>query len=754
MASDSSAQTHVSDTSSQHSVMEKSSTMGPSGAMDKASVHDTGGIPVTVDQQEQIMAIQQTVFGMVARNEPYLDILNHLCLMAEQLLPDSVASIMLLNTQDACMNVLTAPSVPAESYKALNGLIPGPVAGSCGTAVHQNEAVFVTDTLTDQRWADMRQVARDFNLCACWSMPVKDSDGNAIGSFALSSFEPREPSEFHKRVLGLSADIVSIVLSRQDQIQAYKKQKKRLQLLGIAIENASEGMVITDAENRIVEVNRYFEQATGYSAEEVEGKNPSYFSSGMQDRHFYDQMWQSLKEQDTWSGEIVNRRKDGSLLHQWLSLSVIRNQKGTIQNYVAVFNDLSDLKRERDRRLKALERDVLTGLPNKSALQAVLSDCQKKCSLLVLNVNNFSLINSAYGLDFADRILVAITSQLKSLLPGAQLYRLNADEFAAHYPQGTELEETFKRVRQYFFLNQITVDDLSFNISFTYGGANGCSDLMRKSLLAIKQAKVAGRGRFHLYSSEHDEVAQNQRLEYMHWNALLHRALNENCLVPYFQGIRDNHSGRIRHYETLIRMHIDDQVYGPFQFLNAAKLSGLLPALTRLMIDRSFEVMSEYDCTFSINITEDDLSQHFLIDYLTKKASQYGIEPSRVTLEILEGVSSSGKENNVDQLAELKKLGYKLAIDDFGTEYSNFERILELDVDSLKIDAKYIKNIDRDNTSFEITRAIVFFARNAGIPVVAEFVHSEAVQSVVESLGINYSQGYLFSEPSMDIQPD
>ena len=742
MASDSGVQTqHFSDSSA-------------SGRSADQPVTSASNVPVTTDQQEQIMEIQQTVFGMVAQNSPYTEVLDRLCQMAEKLLPNSVASIMLLNKDTGNMNVLSAPSVPTEGHQALNGLVPSPKAGSCGTAVYHNKAVYVTDTYTDERWSEMRDIAYNFNLCSCWSVPVKDAEGQAIGSFALSSFEHRKPSAFHKRVLGISSDIVSIVLSRQKQISAYKKQKKRLQLLGIAIENASEGMVITDADNRIVEVNRYFEQATGYCFDDVEGKNPSHFSSGLQDKSFYQQMWQELSSHDTWSGEIVNRRKDGSLLHQWLSLSIIRNADGKIQNYVAVFNDLSELKRERDKRLRSLGLDSLTGLPNKSALQEALSGCNKKCSLLVLNVNNFSLINSAYGLDFADRLLVAITVQLKVLLPGAQLYRLNADEFAAHYLSEVALDETFKRVRQYFFLNQIKVDDLSFNISFTFGGANGCDDLMRKSLLAIKQAKLAGRGRFHLYSHEGDEVEQNQRLEYMHWNALLYRALNENCLVPYFQGIRDNHSGKIRHYETLIRMHIDDKVYGPFQFLNAAKLSGLLPALTRLMIDRSFEVMSQYDCTFSINITEDDLSQQFLIDYLGKKSTQYGIEPNRVTLEILEGVSSSGKDNNVDQLAELKQLGYKLAIDDFGTEYSNFERILELDVDSIKIDAKYIKNIDRDKTSYEITRAIVFFAQNAGIPVVAEFVHSAAVQEVVESLGINYSQGYLFSEPQCSINPD
>jgi EAL domain-containing protein (putative c-di-GMP-specific phosphodiesterase class I) len=158
--------------------------------------------------------------------------------------------------------------------------------------------------------------------------------------------------------------------------------------------------------------------------------------------------------------------------------------------------------------------------------------------------------------------------------------------------------------------------------------------------------------------------------------------------------------------------------------------------------------MRNYDYSFSFNITEDDLSQHYLLDFLEEKTKQYNIAPQRIILEILEGVSATGKKNHINQLTELKAKGYLLSIVDFGAEYSNFERILELDIDYLKIDAKYIKNIDKNEKSYEITRAITFFANNAKIPCMAEFVHNESVQLVVKALGINYSQGYYFSEPA------
>lgn len=162
--------------------------------------------------------------------------------------------------------------------------------------------------------------------------------------------------------------------------------------------------------------------------------------------------------------------------------------------------------------------------------------------------------------------------------------------------------------------------------------------------------------------------------------------------------------------------------------------------------------MAKNNFSFSINITEDDLAENYLVNYLDEKIAFYKINPNRVILEILEGVSSTGKKNHINQLTSLKSKGFKIAIDDFGAEYSNFERILDLDIDFLKIDSKYIKDIDTNKRSFEIVKAIVFFAKNVKIPCIAEFVHNENVQKIVNNLGINYSQGYYFSVPNKEIK--
>lgn len=609
---------------------ESSSRSQPETLTPPASSEQSDFVELSVTELDRILQIQQSIFTQVAANIDYLVVINSLCKMAEGLLPNSVASVMLQDSQSGLLDVLAAPSVPQEGIDALQHLQPGPGGGSCGNAVFRNEPVYVHDTFTDARWQDLRHIAYDFNLCSCWSMPIRDQQGKPVGSFALSSFEHRSPSAFHKRLLEVGAAIVNIVLSKQHQEQQLEENRHKL--------------------------------------------------------------------------------------------------------------------------VAALENDQLTGLPNKSKLIMQLQSSISEQSLLLVNLDNFSFINTAYGPGFGDQFLCQVALELKQLRPEAQLFRINADEFGLYFSQGCEeLSAEIECIRRHFFATPVYIEEQGFSLTLTVGAASGRKGILDQATKALSQAKARGKNRYHIYDAALDEPDQARRLEYIHWNSLLHRALNENLLKPYFQGVRDNNQGDIVTYEALVRLEHDGQVYTPNCFLEVARLSGLLPEITRRMIDQGLAHVQDKQCMISFNITEEDLTLEYLQDYLLLKTSEYGVEPQRIILEILEGISASGKKNHIAQLSALKQKGYRLAIDDFGTEYSNFERILELHVDYVKIDAKYIKNIAENKKSYEITRAIVFFAKNAGIKTVAEFVHNQEVQDVVESLGIEYSQGYLYSEPAEQI---
>jgi len=361
-----------------------------------------------------------------------------------------------------------------------------------------------------------------------------------------------------------------------------------------------------------------------------------------------------------------------------------------------------------------------------------LNDCSYK--LIPVRIKDKS------GL-IGDEILKIIAKILAENFSIHDTFRLNSDEFGLLFDGDIDIAAQIKSIQYYFYNTLIQADDISLHIAFTYGAAQGTDKLLRNCALALKQAKCLGKNRYHIFDEQVEYIDVSTRDHFIATNNLLHMALELEQITPYFQGIYHNKNQKITKFEVLARIVKDNEVISPHHFIDAAKLSGLLPEITRMMIDKSFKIMADNNHDFSLNITEDDLSQNYLFEYLSEKTMQYSISPQRIILEILEGVSATGKKNHIQQLIKLKAQGYALAIDDFGTEYSNFERILELDIDYLKIDAKYIKNIDVSEKSYEITRAIAFFAHNANIPCIAEFVHNEAVQAVVNTLGIDYSYG-------------
>ena len=400
--------------------------------------------------------------------------------------------------------------------------------------------------------------------------------------------------------------------------------------------------------------------------------------------------------------------------------------------------------------------DALTDLLNKSSLERSLLQQVNAKSLILLNINNFNYINTAYGFNIGDKLLVNIANILEKLITkfkidNAQLYRINADEFAILFLQSENVEGVITRIQKHFNNITININNITLNISFNYGAVSGRSHLFKNSAMALKQAKERGKNRYYIYDIEIDGIDDSKRDAFIIYNNMLHEALENNNIIPYFQGIMDNKSKQITKFEVLARLKHQGKVISPFYFLEPARLSGMLPEITKIIIDKSFAVMAEHQYDFSINITEDDLSRDYLNNYLVEKCHQYNIAPQRIILEILEGVSSTGKSSQIQQLNQLKKQGYRLAIDDFGAEYSNFERILDLEIDFLKIDAKYIKHIDSDQKSYEIAKAIAYFARNANVACIAEFVHNEKVQAIVDELGIDYSQGFYFSEPNENI---
>jgi len=471
--------------------------------------------------------------------------------------------------------------------------------------------------------------------------------------------------------------------------------------------------------------------------------------SGIHSNAFYIHLWKELQAHGQFNGEIINRKKDGSTISQLVSISSIFDEDGEFSNYIAIYSDITQLKAQ-EKRLKFLAyHDELTSLYNKNALSEEIKTLNESATLILLDLDNLHAINSAYGFDIGDILLKAIADELVKQFYADKCFRIVSNTFALFYKGSRKASLIIQNIKEHFTKYPLYIENFHYYPTFCYGAANAQKSLYKHAEIALKIAKNRGKNTHHIYSAEHDRVHENERKNYINFNAILHQAFENHSFTPYFQGIYDNNIQKIVKYEALVRLTLNNKVVTPIEFLPHLSNLGLLSKLTRYMIDASFAIMQSKKEHFCINITEEDLDENYLQGYLFTKSKEYSIAPERVTLEMLEGVSASSKKNNLLQIKALRKSGFKIAIDDFGAEYSNFERLIDLEVDFIKIDARYIKNIDTESKSFEIVRAITFFAKNVGIDVIAEFVHSQAVQDVVASLGIEYSQGYLFSEPSI-----
>lgn len=370
----------------------------------------------------------------------------------------------------------------------------------------------------------------------------------------------------------------------------------------------------------------------------------------------------------------------------------------------------------------------------------------KESELVMLNIKNFSQVNTTYGFGIGDEVLHQTAKKLHTILEQTP-YRIDSDEFVF---VSNDVEGDILKIQTHFKESSlhITHDDINLRISFSFSVVSGDeSDLLRKLTIALKQAKQEP---FKPYVYYKEEDINN---DFIKFNSYLYDAIfsqQDARIIPYFQGIRNNRTGKIIKYESLARLEVGQEVYSPYFFIEIAKNSGFLFEITKIMIDKSFAFLSQQskEISISINITEDDLLSKKLKEYLISKLDFYHLQANRITLEILEGVSSSGTQSSIIQLKELKEFGFLLAIDDFGVEYSNFERINELEVDFIKIDGKYIKQLGSNQKSYKITKAIADFASSMEIEVIAEFVENEDIQKIVEEIGICYSQGYYFSQPA------
>ncbi len=394
----------------------------------------------------------------------------------------------------------------------------------------------------------------------------------------------------------------------------------------------------------------------------------------------------------------------------------------------------------------------LTKLPSRYALNTALTG--EPQSLLYLNIDNFDFINTVYGMGKGNDILKKCAIRLNQFLPqNAELFHIMADEFVILLDEPSHKQDILlaDQIHALFKEAPIEFDEYTHYLVFSIGIDEGKGKILfLNAKSASKEARYFGGDKTVFYS--HDSAYMRKQRENLYWIGKLNKAFEEDELLTYYQPILNIKNPEIKHYEVLCRLKDSDgELIDAKNFIESAKLSGLITRITKTVIDKTFKEFQYNDYNFSINISMYDLYENYLLNFLAYKCKHYNIDPSRVYLEIVEDVISSKASNIDNQVIELKNSGYQVVIDDFGSEQSTFSRMFDLQVKIIKIDGSFIKELSRNDSYRKMVQSIVDFAKNSGIKTMAEHVESEEIHQIVKEIGIDYSQGYLFGKPSLEL---
>ncbi len=552
-----------------------------------------------------------------------------------------------------------------------------------------------------------------------------------------------------------------------DDITEQKQVKERLRLAATVFTHAAEGITITDPAGNILEVNEAFTRITGYSREEVLGKNPSILQSGIQSREFYENMWQSLVKNGQWKGEIWNRNKNGEIFAEELAINAIRDAEGKVVQYVALFSDVTQLK-ERERQLEHVAHfDALTGLPNRSLLadrlRQGMAQAHRRSQLLAvvsLDLDGFKAINDQYGHEIGDRLLTALSRRMHlALREGDTLARLGGDEFAAVLMDlqsaddaGPALDRLLKAASDKVRIGRLNLCvTASIGVAlYPQGEETDAEQLLRQAGQALYEAKVGGRDRYAVFNSSRDLSVRghNQELEHVR------SALSRNELVLYYQPKVNMRSGAILGAEALIRWdHPERGLLLPGAFLPLIENDMFSIKLGEWVIDAALTQMEVWqrdglEIPVSVNVGALQLQQKDFPERLRQLlAAHPDVRPSRLELEVLETSALQDLVQASNVLEACHAIGVSFAIDDFGTGYASLTYLKRLPAQTLKIDQSFVRDMLDDPENPTILEGVLGLANAFRRNTVAEGVETVELGVMLLQLGCEAAQGYGIARP-------
>ena len=516
----------------------------------------------------------------------------------------------------------------------------------------------------------------------------------------------------------------------------------------------------TNPKGIITYVNKKFCEISGFTEQELIGMSHNIVRHPAMQEEAFKELWHTIKNKKVWKGIVKNRTKDGNFYIVDATIIPLLDSDGQIMEYIAVRHDVTELEKSKEE-IQKQKVDLLTGLPNRRQLLEDLYIAHKPV-LLYLNIDDFASLNDFYGGKTGDQVLIYLAPIIQHIatVTDSRLYKLHADEFVLLFEEGKLNEENCqKAVNEIINLIETqTIDcDTRNCVSITLSGgiafhhnSNSFENLLPYANLARKVAKSENK-KFLIYHSDMSKESDYQNN--IKWINKIKEAISQDRIVPYYQPIIDNRSNTITKYESLVRLiDTDGKVISPFFFLEIAKKAKLYTKITKIVLDKTFATFAQLpEYEFSINITVEDINDEEIASYIYSKLN-HCTHSSRVIFEITESEEIKDYTFINQFIKNVKSFGAKIAIDDFGSGFANFEHIIGLDADFIKIDGSLIKNIHKNEDSRIITEAIIAFSKKLGTKTVAEFVHSEEIYEQVKAMGADFSQGFYLGEPVSEIK--
>lgn len=631
----------------------------------------------------------------------------------------------------------------------------------CKAAYHAHEVCEFYGDLESQFPKD--EILHGMGAQAYLGITLKDVSHRPVGLLVAVFCHKPQISEDARKLFHDIAFVLGAQISHSREKVAKNDLLSELSLRNAVFGSSKDAIVICDSSNRIIRVNKAFEKYTGYKEHEVIGGNPNILASGRHDKAFYQHLWHELKKRDHWRGEIYNRRKNGEIYPEELSITVHRNFRGELRNYIAVFRDISKWKKLEQKLRFYASQEPLTGLYNRRSfmdkVEQSLGQYQQRLTpiaVVFINLDRFNDINDLYGPEVGDKVLVTVALRLQNCIDNADIIsRYAGDEFGVLIKDKDDsaVLEQVQRMQQHL-AQPMRFDQIKVELTASIGIASMNPEVESSSVLVrhASHAMVAAKRSGYAQVCIHNDYIEGQYQRKLLLRDKLKRLLTSRGLQVNYQPIIDNKSHKVVRFEALSRWYDDELGHiSPGEFINIAQEFGLINSLGNFVLNKALhdlKVMHEHgfdDLGMTVNRSGSEFNDQQAHSSVIDALKVSGIDAQHLTIEVTESVAINAGDKVESVLTRLREKGVKVALDDFCTGYSSLSHLIDFQTDYIKIDRAFTNKICTDDKHRTIVEAIIKVASQLGMKVIAEGVETQAQQQMLQQMGCHYSQGYYFS---------